>query len=115
MLGGGALKHFQDITSLETTGEEKVFGRMFSICCWDTRVYKQGSKNATGGDSGTPLSLKFTLSKHTLLANALSKFSFWTLNSFSPLSTLKKTQLFISKQTHTSYRHLATSTRPPML
>lgn len=44
---------------------------------------------------GTPLSLKFTLSKHTLLANALSKFSFWTLNSFSPLSTLKKTQLFI--------------------
>lgn len=26
MLGGGALKHFQDITSLETTGEEKVFG-----------------------------------------------------------------------------------------
>lgn len=32
--------------------------------------------------------LKFALSKHTPLANALSKFSFWTLNSFSPLSTL---------------------------
>lgn len=76
---------------------------------------KEVKMQGGGGGSGTPLSLKFTLSKHTLLANALSKFSFWILNSFSPLSTLKKTQLFISKQTHTSYRHLATSTRPPML
>lgn len=56
---------------------------------------------------GTPLSLKFTLSKHTLLANALSKFSFWTLNSFSPLSTLKKTRLFIRNK-HT----LPTATQP---